>query len=477
MIKYIYAVHSDINENNIYKEFDNIDEAIDYAKTYAAEETFVTEAEVEVIDDEIVNEFGSDIVWAWDWAQEEAPVAEEDDGDPFKSDFDDYEEDELISSKSVFTADYDTDDLEDLEELFDVDVTLPDINIDARGQSVGIAGGTDGPIGEELIKESGIQLKSREETEEFFRLCKEIGLETPTDLHNFAKDMDVEGKDLLQVLRDYRAELGPDFRIEEEIDFDDLVEELEENEDMVECKECFDLVAKESCHKNKEGKYVCEKCSKTLAEESIESDQVLVGTDNAVVDCEVADVVTHSEDEKPVNCKCENKPLSKPLTESSLVKGNYEISPTEHLSWGWDKGDTFYVEKTYRASENEQIWNTEFRRTYATTEDAEKAFKRYVKKYSVLTEDALDWELEKVEIDVDSLEETDAEVIGECTVYGNLETFGNTKEPTEDDARFNYDKTESTAEVKGLSTDFTESEVDKIERIVARDVRLNLKKN
>ena len=50
---------------------------------------------------------------------------------------------------------------------------------------------------------------------------------------------------------------------------------------------------------------------------AIESDQVLVGIDNAVVDCKVADVVTHSEDEKPVDCKGENKPLEKPLTEST----------------------------------------------------------------------------------------------------------------------------------------------------------------
>ena len=210
---------------------------------------------------------------------------------------------------------------------------------------------------------------------------------------------------------------------------------------------------------------------------AIESDQELEGIDNAVVDCKVNKVITHSEDEKPVDCEGKKKPLEKPLTESSLVKGNYEISPTEHLSWGWDKGDSFYVEKNYRPSETEQSWNTEFRRTYATAEDAEKAFKRYVKKYSVLTEDALDWELEKVEIKEDSLEETDTDVKGECTVHGNLETFDNTKERTEDDARFDYDKKEDEAEVKGLSSDFTDSDVDKIERIVARDIRLNLKKN
>lgn len=53
----------------------------------------------------------------------------------------------------------------------------------------------------------------------------------------------------------------------------------------------------------------------------------LEGTDNAVVDCKVADVVTHSEDEKPVDCKGEKKPLEKPLTEEvDLAKAAAQCS-------------------------------------------------------------------------------------------------------------------------------------------------------
>lgn len=51
---------------------------------------------------------------------------------------------------------------------------------------------------------------------------------------------------------------------------------------------------------------------------AIESDQKLHGVDNAVVDCKVAKVVAHSEDEKPVDCLGEKKPLEKPLTEAKL---------------------------------------------------------------------------------------------------------------------------------------------------------------
>lgn len=46
---------------------------------------------------------------------------------------------------------------------------------------------------------------------------------------------------------------------------------------------------------------------------AVESDQVLQGTDNAVVDCKAAKVVTHSEDEKPVDCKGEKPALEEPL--------------------------------------------------------------------------------------------------------------------------------------------------------------------
>ena len=52
---------------------------------------------------------------------------------------------------------------------------------------------------------------------------------------------------------------------------------------------------------------------------AIESEQKLDGIDNALVDCEVADVITHSEDEKPVDCKGKKKPLEKPLTEATTM--------------------------------------------------------------------------------------------------------------------------------------------------------------
>lgn len=46
---------------------------------------------------------------------------------------------------------------------------------------------------------------------------------------------------------------------------------------------------------------------------TIEDETELKGTDNAVVDCKVAKVVAHSEDEKPVDCKLEKPALEEPL--------------------------------------------------------------------------------------------------------------------------------------------------------------------
>lgn len=368
---YVYIVHSDINENNIYAEFATEEEAIDYARRHKDELTYVDKVEA-ALDEagEIIEIFDGQTIWVYD---------EEDD--------------------------------------FKVEEEFNEFNIDFEDEE---------PLSE------AVRFRTREEQDEFFRLCNEIGLITIKDIGNFKKEVGCTDDNLLQALRDYRAELGPDFEIKEEIDFDKLVEELEEHEDMVECKECYNLVAKESCIKGEHG-YVCENCSKTLVEsiselapaqltemetylrtgkdlhleeyeeehadfaidivggeltynektntfdfylsiyhasednnaeypeyhtdeeeysfdsleeiydefpqylidiyklshhefskveetlteETIESDQELEGTDNAVVDCKVADVVAHSEDEKPVDCEGEEKPLEKPLVEET----------------------------------------------------------------------------------------------------------------------------------------------------------------
>jgi hypothetical protein len=63
---------------------------------------------------------------------------------------------------------------------------------------------------------------------------------------------------------------------------------------------------------------------------AIESTQELDGTDNAVVKCKVAKVVTHSEDEKPVDC--EGKKTTKVVTE-----GYQKFTPEEMEEYGIDE--------------------------------------------------------------------------------------------------------------------------------------------
>ena len=78
----------------------------------------------------------------------------------------------------------------------------------------------------------------------------------------------------------------------------------------------------------------------------VESEQELFGIDNAIVDCEVAKVITHSEDEKPLACK--GKPVPEGMTIKELVEAmeenedEVECVVCEELH---DKEDCRYDEK------------------------------------------------------------------------------------------------------------------------------------
>jgi len=75
---YVYIVHSDINENNIYAEFATEAEALEYARRNKDELTYVDKVEV-ALDEEgdIIEMFDSETIWAYD--EEEEFSAEEDD--------------------------------------------------------------------------------------------------------------------------------------------------------------------------------------------------------------------------------------------------------------------------------------------------------------------------------------------------------------------------------------------------------------
>lgn len=86
---------------------------------------------------------------------------------------------------------------------------------------------------------------------------------------------------------------------------------------------------------------------------AIESDQELEGTDNAVVDCKVADVVTHSEDEKPVDCEGKKKPLEKPLTEAK--RDPFHDAIFEAIDYLTEFSDIFPVPENIGAANWEEL--------------------------------------------------------------------------------------------------------------------------
>ena len=61
---YVWIVHSDVNENNIYAEFATEEEAIEYAKKHADELTWVDRVEVALDETgDILEMFDSETIW------------------------------------------------------------------------------------------------------------------------------------------------------------------------------------------------------------------------------------------------------------------------------------------------------------------------------------------------------------------------------------------------------------------------------
>jgi hypothetical protein len=203
---YVYIVHSDINENNIYAEFETEEEAIEYARRNKDELTYVDRVEVVLDEDgDIIEEVDSETIWVYD-----------------------EEEDELSD--------------EEIEELIQAD-------------------------------------EDRKWAE---------------------------------------ADLG-DTTWFEDLDTDSLVETLEENEDIVECKECFELFPKEACTKVAIG-YICPECGKIHSHEEPEfeidsiPDVVIADEDTFKIDFPEVERMNYGNDMIPdePTPEVENDPISEP---------------------------------------------------------------------------------------------------------------------------------------------------------------------
>jgi len=124
----------------------------------------------------------------------------------------------------------------------------------------------------EEVAPTRFSFKNKADQEEFFKLCREIGIITGADLRKFIDENDADDSNLLDKLREYRAELGDDFKIAEcakkpipeGMTIEQLVEEMEENEDTVECTWGNDLFDKSECRKEVDLGWLCSRCEMAI---------------------------------------------------------------------------------------------------------------------------------------------------------------------------------------------------------------------
>lgn len=139
----------------------------------------------------------------------------------------------------------------------------------------------------------------------------------------------------------------------------------------------------------------------------IESDQKLDGTDNAVVDCKVADVVTHSEDEKPVDCEGKKKPLEKPLTEGFIFSLNNEKDLNEFTQLCQEVGIKTIVDldKFTKETAGEPGTILDKLRSHRKELGADFQIKEAVNKYNFTKEEQEEYNMDEDGISLDSYDE------------------------------------------------------------------------
>ena len=234
--KYIYVVHSDTDENNIYAEFEDEAEALEYAKAHVEEQTYVERVycEADAESGEIVDVYETEVIWDYASAEDldeflDAKVNVDFDGG-------DNNDVRVLSSFDPETEG------EPLDEFLDADINLsldggtgnkvgvlsPGLNLGEAALSeildadinLNLDGGTGNTVS--VLDKGLTEGLSGQEFDEFTQLCKEIGILNLGDLQSFLKEVNLEigcpAKDVLQALRDYRAELGPDFKIVEAVE-------------------------------------------------------------------------------------------------------------------------------------------------------------------------------------------------------------------------------------------------------------------
>ena len=358
-----FVVHSDLNDELVYAEFDSKKEAIRYARDYSNEFTYVDKVEC-FLDpetgriDEIVS---STTVWTYLDESLEDPQSSTEEEDYWNMMVDQSEPNENdrydIGDTTWFESLNNL--VEDMEENEDMVECKECFDLFPKTDCVKLAFGYICPTcnhGSEVAdsdifkiefpeyeKFSGpeeeyptVEVENEPETVEPEMENENDPISTPEEAVPFLVNDEVEA------VAGYEkaAEVVADSDLENKEEILDTIdhikkeeeEHIEELQDLVEVED-DEIVEVENEPISDEAKEVEETAvdvEEELVEhindraEPVESDQKLEGTDNAVVDCKVADVVTHSEDEKPVDCEGKKKPLEKPLTEGFTFSLNNE---------------------------------------------------------------------------------------------------------------------------------------------------------
>ena len=379
----VYAVNSDLDDGLLYAEFENKDAAIDYAKQHLDKLPFVDELEVSYdVNGEIEDVFNYKTIWDHTMSDQEAEaaVADATDTEDAYWDFKGNQEVETEKNKNdigdttwfesidnLVEEMEENEDMVECKECFDLFPKTDCIKIDFgyvcptchnNGKVFTVSDNevfnVDFPEYEKMNIENDMipADTEKEPTNEPSLITKEIldqvdpadhddpvGAEsepglTPEEAVPFLVDDEVEAV----AGYEQAAEVVADSDLENKEEILDTIEHIkeEEEEHIEELQDLVDdeIIEVENDPISDEAEEV-ENTEEELVEhindrtEPIESDQELNGIDNAVVDCKVADVVTHSEDEKPVDCKGEKKPLEKPLTEGFIFSLTNEKDLTE----------------------------------------------------------------------------------------------------------------------------------------------------
>lgn len=147
--------------------------------------------------------------------------------------------------KDPWSEDFADEVAHDLENNYDVEAVDDPLNyshwFDAVASEVSRQVNRD--YGKTTLEENfGLYFKKKEDWDEFKKLCDEIGIYTMGDVESFMRQEGATPNNILDKLREYRAELGPDFKIKECAEIKSISEDFDPVKAAAQCsRKCYDF--------------------------------------------------------------------------------------------------------------------------------------------------------------------------------------------------------------------------------------------